>query len=222
MWCFSHIVSSDYEKAAKILFKRSDPNTLEFAIQLAKKSENTDLVNAIISRYQKYNEVKEETELKTRSELFLAQALNENLQIKESDENLQIKESDENLQIKKNDKNLQTKESDENLQIKEDDKNLQIKESDENLQIKENDKNLQIKGNDENLQIRESDENLQIKESDENLQIQQNNDELQIQENDFDKEGDNILIDDGKNENEVLFCNEDWMLLNVSHYQIII
>lgn len=99
---------NDYENAAKILFKRSNPNALEFAIQLAERSENIDLVNAITSCYQKYNEVKEETELKTRSELFLSQALNEKLQIKENDENqalseeLQIEENGENLHIKQN------------------------------------------------------------------------------------------------------------------------
>ncbi|KAI4463478.1 gem-associated protein 5 [Holotrichia oblita] len=47
--CF--IAMEQYDEAAKALFKRSDEKTLEFALRLAEKSDNKDLTDAILLRY---------------------------------------------------------------------------------------------------------------------------------------------------------------------------
>lgn len=52
----SYIVLKDYEQATKVLFRRSDSRSLKLALDLAKKSGNTELCKAVEVRYNAFKD----------------------------------------------------------------------------------------------------------------------------------------------------------------------
>ncbi|CAH0561332.1 unnamed protein product [Brassicogethes aeneus] len=66
-----YIFLNQYEKAAMILYRRTDQKTLEFAAELAKKSGNTEMHDEITKRLNIFNPVGEPSNLNPDAEVFV-------------------------------------------------------------------------------------------------------------------------------------------------------
>lgn len=51
---FSYISLGEFEEASKVLFRRSDAKSLELSLKLAEKTENKDLYNAVLVRFNAF------------------------------------------------------------------------------------------------------------------------------------------------------------------------
>ncbi|XP_074038837.1 gem-associated protein 5 isoform X2 [Leptinotarsa decemlineata] len=69
-----YIYLGKYEDAASVLFRRSDLDIIELAVELAEKSDNEELLKAVLMRYESFKNMRRderEAALPTRSELYL-------------------------------------------------------------------------------------------------------------------------------------------------------
>lgn len=80
--CYSYIALGLFEEAAKVLFRRSDSKTLKLAVDLAEKTGNKDLYQAVDLRYKLFkfeeDKAKEPIPLPTLEDVLLAQSVTSN------------------------------------------------------------------------------------------------------------------------------------------------
>nr|XP_022912790.1 gem-associated protein 5 [Onthophagus taurus] len=182
--CF--IVLGQYEEAAKVLFKRSDIDSLKFAVVLAEKSGNKDLINACITRFNMFNNVNE-TENEQRKEIKNEMVEIKDEMINSEDEINQVKDKpieikNEMIQIKN-----ESVEIDDDIKVEKQDKieikNEMVEIKNEMIQIKS--ESVEIEG----VKV-EKEDNIEIKNDIDKLK----NDEVEIKDDHVEINDENVII----------------------------